>query len=162
MMAPMMTPSSSSVTNDNNNNNNVSHKRLPRSASNAKNSNKSSSISDMIDEDSDLKMSNHDLHMDPNSTESPPPGVLNCLWYSRECVAHIWVVEKVLGWNSRPITKLRYADNDSKQRNDNDEDEEADDASMNSHGEPIEKKTTTEKKMSAEEVMLSEKEEWIQ
>ena len=50
--------------------------------------------------------------IDPNSTESPPPGVLNCLWYSRECVLHVWVLEKVLGWKRRPVTTLQYDDDD--------------------------------------------------
>jgi Chromo (CHRromatin Organisation MOdifier) domain len=37
--------------------------------------------------------------------EAPPPGELSTLWYSRECYNHIWVVEKICGWKTRPIYK---------------------------------------------------------
>ena len=36
--------------------------------------------------------------LDPFETESPPPGVLNTLWYSRECFNHVYAIEKILGW----------------------------------------------------------------
>ena len=42
--------------------------------------------------------------------ESPPPGMLSTLWYSRECMLHVWVVEKIVGWKSRPITSLQWQD----------------------------------------------------
>eukprot|EP00571_Detonula_confervacea_P013933 CAMPEP_0172304572 /NCGR_PEP_ID=MMETSP1058-20130122/5968_1 /TAXON_ID=83371 /ORGANISM="Detonula confervacea, Strain CCMP 353" /LENGTH=2415 /DNA_ID=CAMNT_0013015859 /DNA_START=210 /DNA_END=7457 /DNA_ORIENTATION=+ len=38
--------------------------------------------------------------------ESPPPGQLNCLWYSREPFLHVFVLEKILGWKTRPVMKL--------------------------------------------------------
>ena len=38
--------------------------------------------------------------------ESPPPGHLNCLWYSKEEYRHVLVLEKVLGWKTRPVAKL--------------------------------------------------------
>jgi len=42
--------------------------------------------------------------------DAPPPGCLGPLWYSRECVLHIFVVEKVVGWKRRPITTLEWDD----------------------------------------------------
>lgn len=51
---------------------------------------------------------------DPNLVESPPSGVLPSLWYSRECVLHIWVVDKVIGWKTRPVTSLKYLSDDKK------------------------------------------------
>ena len=38
--------------------------------------------------------------------ESPPPGHLSCLWYSREPFRHVFALEKVLGWKTRPVMKL--------------------------------------------------------
>lgn len=38
--------------------------------------------------------------------ESPPPGHLNCLWYSKEEFLHVFAMEKVLGWKTRPVVKL--------------------------------------------------------
>ena len=38
--------------------------------------------------------------------ESPPPGHLHCLWYSREPFLHVFVLEKVLGYKTRPVIKL--------------------------------------------------------
>ena len=38
--------------------------------------------------------------------ESPPPGHLSCLWYSREPFRHVFVAEKILGWKTRPVLKL--------------------------------------------------------
>mmetsp|Transcript_14219 Transcript_14219/g.29472 ORF Transcript_14219/g.29472 Transcript_14219/m.29472 type:complete len:2502 (-) Transcript_14219:1540-9045(-) len=37
---------------------------------------------------------------------SPPEGVLNTLWYSREAFLNIFVLEKALGYNVRPIVRL--------------------------------------------------------
>lgn len=42
------------------------------------------------------------------SVDAPPPGTLNTLWYSRECFVHILVVEKILAWKSRPVSKLEW------------------------------------------------------
>ena len=38
--------------------------------------------------------------------QSPPPGQLSCLWYSRESFRHVFAVEKVLGWKTRPVVNL--------------------------------------------------------
>jgi SNF2 family DNA or RNA helicase len=38
--------------------------------------------------------------------ESPPTGHLHCLWYSREPFLHVFVLEKVLGYKTRPLVKL--------------------------------------------------------
>ena len=35
--------------------------------------------------------------LDPNQVDAPPSGVFPILWYSRECVLHVWVIEKILG-----------------------------------------------------------------
>lgn len=40
------------------------------------------------------------------SIEAPPPGVLANLWYSREQVLHVWSLEKIIGWKTRPLTSL--------------------------------------------------------
>jgi SNF2 family DNA or RNA helicase len=39
--------------------------------------------------------------------DSPPPGVLPNLWYSREEVLHVWVIEKIIGWKTRPVFCLQ-------------------------------------------------------
>lgn len=44
--------------------------------------------------------------------ESPPPGELNCLWYSREPFLHVFVLEKILGWKTRPVVRLETCDPD--------------------------------------------------
>jgi len=44
--------------------------------------------------------------------ESPPPGELNCLWYSREPFLHVFVLEKILGWKTRPVARLETCDSD--------------------------------------------------
>ena len=41
-----------------------------------------------------------------NQVEAPPPGTLSSLWYSRECVLHVFVVDKILGWKTRPVRTL--------------------------------------------------------
>lgn len=46
--------------------------------------------------------------MDGNQIDPPPPGVLPSLWYSRECVMHVFVIEKIIGWKTRPVVKLRF------------------------------------------------------
>ena len=38
--------------------------------------------------------------------DAPPPGQLYCLWYSREDFLHVFALEKVLGWKTRPVVKL--------------------------------------------------------
>lgn len=40
------------------------------------------------------------------AVESPPPGVLPTLWYSRECFLHVLVMEKICGWKTRPKVYL--------------------------------------------------------
>lgn len=44
--------------------------------------------------------------VDLNQVEAPPPGTLSSLWYSRECVSHVFVVDKILGWKTRPVRTL--------------------------------------------------------
>jgi hypothetical protein len=41
------------------------------------------------------------------TVDSPPPGVLPNLWYSREEVLHVWVIEKIIGWKTRPVLCLQ-------------------------------------------------------
>lgn len=48
--------------------------------------------------------------IDSNQVEAPPPGVLGSLWYSRECVLHVFVIEKILGWKTRPMVSVKYLD----------------------------------------------------
>jgi len=43
-----------------------------------------------------------------DGVEAPPPGVLANLWYSREPVLHIWVIEKIIAWRTRQITTLEW------------------------------------------------------
>ncbi|KAL7487630.1 hypothetical protein ACHAW6_013214 [Cyclotella cf. meneghiniana] len=38
--------------------------------------------------------------------EGPPPGALNHLWYSRESFLHVFVIDKILAWKTRPATYL--------------------------------------------------------
>lgn len=45
-----------------------------------------------------------------DGVEAPPPGVLANLWYSREPVLHVWVVEKVFAFRTRPVTELEWKD----------------------------------------------------
>merc|ERR1712157_614001 len=35
--------------------------------------------------------------------DTPPQGILPSLWYTREAGLHIFVIEKILGWKTRPI-----------------------------------------------------------
>jgi len=42
--------------------------------------------------------------------ESPPNGTLPSLWYSREVFIHVWVIEKIIGWKTRPKVELQYKD----------------------------------------------------
>jgi hypothetical protein len=49
------------------------------------------------------------LQMD-GQVDSPPPGMLSTLWYSRECLLHVWVVDKIVGWKQRPVTSLQWQD----------------------------------------------------
>ena len=43
-----------------------------------------------------------------NLLEAPPQGTLSTLWYSRECFLHVFVMEKVLAWKTRPVTQLEW------------------------------------------------------
>ena len=47
-----------------------------------------------------------ELHAIKYEIESPPPGELSCLWYSQEQFAHVYCIEKILGWKTRPVTAL--------------------------------------------------------
>ena len=51
-----------------------------------------------------------DAGVGSDSVEAPPPGVLSNLWYSRENVLHVFVVEKIIAWKSRPVVKLDWKD----------------------------------------------------
>lgn len=42
----------------------------------------------------------------PAAIDSPTPGVLSTLWYSRECFLHVFVMEKICGWKTRPNMQL--------------------------------------------------------
>ncbi len=42
--------------------------------------------------------------------DSPPPGVLPSLWYSRENSIHIWVIDKIIGWKKRPKVEMQWRD----------------------------------------------------
>lgn len=50
--------------------------------------------------------------------ESPPVGTLPSLWYSRENFLHIWVIEKIIGWKTRPKVALEYKDDSTPRFND--------------------------------------------
>jgi len=43
-----------------------------------------------------------------STSDAPPPGILNTLWYSRECFMDVWVVEKIIGWKLRHRTTLEW------------------------------------------------------
>ena len=47
-----------------------------------------------------------ELHAIKYEIESPPPGELNCLWYSKEQFSHVFCIEKILGWKTRPVMTL--------------------------------------------------------
>jgi hypothetical protein len=38
--------------------------------------------------------------------EGPPNGTISSLWYSREPFLHVFVIEKILAWKTRPVVKL--------------------------------------------------------
>lgn len=44
------------------------------------------------------------------NVESPPPGTLPSLWYSRECCIHVWVIEKIIGWKQRRKVEMEWKD----------------------------------------------------
>ena len=50
-----------------------------------------------------------------NQVESPPAGVLPSLWYSRECYIHVWVIEKIIGWKTRPKVDMVYKEENAEQ-----------------------------------------------
>jgi SNF2 family DNA or RNA helicase len=45
-----------------------------------------------------------------DTIDSPPPGTLSTLWYSREVFLNLFVLEKIIGWKTRPVTKLEWKD----------------------------------------------------
>ena len=45
--------------------------------------------------------------------DSPPPGFLHTLWYSREVFLHIFVVDKIVGWKRRHVVSLEWDDPDA-------------------------------------------------
>ena len=47
-------------------------------------------------------------HILDDHVDAPPPGTLASLWYSREEFIHIWVIDKIIGWTSRPKVALEY------------------------------------------------------
>jgi hypothetical protein len=48
------------------------------------------------------------LDLGNTSVESPPPGTLSTLWYSREEFLNVFVVEKILAWKTRHVTRLEW------------------------------------------------------
>ena len=48
------------------------------------------------------------LALNDTSVESPPPGTLSTLWYSREVFLNVFVLEKVLAWKTRHVTQLEW------------------------------------------------------
>mmetsp|Transcript_36172 Transcript_36172/g.86986 ORF Transcript_36172/g.86986 Transcript_36172/m.86986 type:complete len:2449 (-) Transcript_36172:61-7407(-) len=48
------------------------------------------------------------LMLGNENIESPPPGALSSLWYSREVFLNTFVLEKILGWKTRPVTRLEW------------------------------------------------------
>jgi len=54
--------------------------------------------------------SSADIVMVTDQVDSPPPGVLSSLWYSREQLLHVWVIEKIIGWRRRPVIALEWSD----------------------------------------------------
>lgn len=42
--------------------------------------------------------------------ESPPNGVISSLWYSREQFLHVFVLEKILAWKTRPVIYLEICE----------------------------------------------------
>lgn len=51
-----------------------------------------------------------DVVIGADGTDAPPPGVLSTLWYSREEFAKLFVLEKIIGWKTRPVVKLDWHD----------------------------------------------------
>lgn len=45
-----------------------------------------------------------------DGSDTPPPGTLSTLWYSREDFLNVFVLEKILGWKTRPVVKLEWHD----------------------------------------------------
>ena len=45
-----------------------------------------------------------------DSIDAPPPGTLPTLWYSREVFLNLFVLEKIIGWKTRPVIKLDWDD----------------------------------------------------
>lgn len=62
------------------------------------------------DMDSETGTEISDAMIVENAIDSPPPGTLSTLWYSREVFLSIFVVEKIIGWKSRPVVKLDWKD----------------------------------------------------
>jgi len=55
--------------------------------------------------------------INPDDVESPPSGTLASLWYSRESLLHIWVIDKIIGWKTRPKVTLQYKDDSTPRLN---------------------------------------------
>ena len=51
-----------------------------------------------------------DVVVGADGIDTPPPGTLSALWYSREVFLSIFVLEKVIGWKTRPVVKLEWHD----------------------------------------------------
>jgi len=51
--------------------------------------------------------------VDPSSIDAPPPGTLSTLWYGREAFLHVFVLDKVCGWKTRPKVQLLVKNNNA-------------------------------------------------
>jgi len=51
-----------------------------------------------------------DVVLGADGTDTPPPGTLSTLWYSREVFLDLHVLEKIIGWKTRPMVKLEWHD----------------------------------------------------
>jgi len=62
----------------------------------------------------------YDLHTQPLNMEipSPPPGTLSSLFYSHESLLHVWAIDKIIGWKTRP--KISLMNDDANNNNDDD------------------------------------------
>jgi hypothetical protein len=58
---------------------------------------------DLIMDEAELSSVLPAKKMDPNAIEAPPSGTIATLWYSRECFLHVFVLDKVCGWKTRPV-----------------------------------------------------------
>ena len=67
-----------------------------------------------------IGMSDHQYIGISEDAESPPTGTLPSLWYSRENFIHVFVIEKIIGWKTRPKVVLEYKDDSVPRFNDTD------------------------------------------